>query len=74
MADNPYIRRVRSINIDIYDILVAFGVTCPARAHAIKKLLCAGCRGHKTELQDLTEALLAVTRALDLQKEEEKTQ
>ena len=25
--------------VDVYDVLEAFGVTCPARAHAIKKLL-----------------------------------
>ena len=54
--------------VDVYDVLVAFGVTCPARAHAIKKLLCAGLRDKGPELQDLEEAASAVFRAVDLLK------
>lgn len=36
-----------------------------AVAHAVKKLLCAGERGHKGRLQDLTEALICVQKAID---------
>lgn len=54
------------VQADVYDVLVAFGVTCPARQHAIKKLLCAGQRGSKTETQDLQEAADSVDRAIDL--------
>lgn len=55
-------------HVDVYAVLEAFGVTCPARQHAIKKLLCAGLRGKADELQDLTEARDAVDRAVELQQ------
>jgi hypothetical protein len=51
---------------DVYDVLTAFGVTCPARQHAIKKLLAAGQRGGKTEKQDLEEAIVSINRSIDL--------
>ena len=51
---------------DVYDVLKAFGVTCPARQHAIKKLLMPGQRGSKSEVQDLDEALVSVSRAIDM--------
>jgi len=54
------------VSVDVYDVLVAFAVTCPARQHAIKKLLCAGMRGGKSELQDLQEAGQSVARAIEL--------
>lgn len=62
---NKYLRQVPTTGIDVYDVLVAFKVTCPARAHAIKKLLCSGLRpGGKTELQDLREAMQAMERSI----------
>lgn len=54
------------VPIDVYDVLVAFGVTCPARQHAIKKLLCAGLRGNGDVAQDLREAVQATERAVEL--------
>ena len=51
---------------DVYSVLEAFGVTCPARQHAIKKLLMPGQRGAKGEIQDLDEALVSVSRAIDM--------
>ena len=38
--------RVRGTLLDVYDVLKAYGVTCPATQHAIKKLLRRG-RGDK---------------------------
>lgn len=68
---NPYNVEINGRSADIYTILLAYGVTCPATAHAIKKLLCAGRRGGgKTRLQDLTEAQQALVRAIDLEMEE----
>jgi len=55
-------------HVDIYAILDAFEVTCPARQHAIKKLLCAGWRGAKDQMQDLTEARDAIDRAIQMRK------
>lgn len=57
----------KSIVVDVYDVLVAFKVTCPARAHAVKKLLCAGIRGKGDAVQDLTEAVMAVERAREIE-------
>ena len=63
---SKYERPVKNTTIDVYDVLVAFDVHCPARQHAIKKLLCAGLRGHKDELLDLDEAQISIIRAIEL--------
>ncbi len=68
---NKYLRPIssrmaRSGLLDVYDVLTAFEVTCPAVAHATKKLLCAGLRGHKDQLTDLREAITAIERAIEL--------
>jgi hypothetical protein len=54
------------VTVDVYAVLVAFDVRCPARQHAIKKLLCAGIRGKSTEEQDLREARDSISRAIEL--------
>jgi hypothetical protein len=64
-----YDKTFKSNTIDIYDILVAYKVDCPATAHAIKKLLMAGQRGHKDRLQDLNEASDSIKRAIRLEKD-----
>ena len=55
-----------SIVVDVYDVLQAFGVTCPALQHAVKKLLCAGLRGAKSATQDISEAANSCRRAIEL--------
>ena len=65
---NKYQRQVPSTTIDIYDVLKAWGVTCPATQHAIKKLLQPGERGHKDKLTDLREALSSVERAIQMEE------
>jgi hypothetical protein len=52
--------------IDVYAVIKTFDVRCPARQHAIKKLLLAGQRSKGDELQDLREARDAVDRAIQL--------
>lgn len=70
-----YLRKIKSadsnesINIDVYAVLEAFAVTCPARAHAVKKLLCCGSRGKGDAIADLEGVLAAVNRALELEKQ-----
>lgn len=54
------------IVVDVYDVLRAFNVTCPATQHAIKKLLCPGMRGSKSAKQDIGEAIGSLRRALEL--------
>lgn len=51
---------------DVYNVITAFGITCPAQAHALKKLLMAGKRGKGDILQDLSECRDAITRAMEL--------
>jgi hypothetical protein len=67
-SGSKYLRTIQLIEgkVDVYAVLVAFGVSCPARQHAIKKLLCAGLRGKGDELQDLHEAGDAVDRAIQI--------
>lgn len=49
---------------DVYDVLRAFNVTDPAVAHAVKKLLCTGLRGHKGYSEDIQESIDALNRAV----------
>lgn len=57
--------------VDVYSVLVAFDVCCPALQHAIKKLLCAGLRGKGDCHQDLWEARDAVDRAIEMEAQRE---
>jgi hypothetical protein len=67
---NPYRRKItvgKDGLSDIYDVLTAFNVTCPATQHAVKKLLIPGVRtGGKSRVQDLEEAVQAAQRAVEL--------
>lgn len=68
-----YNRKIRDkngveITIDVYDVLVAFDVKCPAMQHAIKKMLCSGLRGYKDTTQDKEEAIASIVRSIELEK------
>jgi hypothetical protein len=52
--------------VDVYAVLKAYRVTCPAQQHALKKLLCPGQRAKGSAVQDLREAREAITRAIEL--------
>jgi len=72
---SKYLRTIKDINsnvfvtVDVYSVLEAFGVTCPARQHLIKKILCTGIRGKGDSLQDLKEAQVALERAIKLEEQ-----
>lgn len=67
---NKYQREIKEgVIVDVYDVLKAFGVTCPARAHAIKKLLAPGQRGAKDTVTDLKESIQSIERAIELHEE-----
>lgn len=70
LSKSKYSRLIGSIGkqveVDVYDVLKAFRVTCPARQHAIKKLLAAGQRGSKPEKQDLQEAIDSINRSIQM--------
>ncbi|WP_421722409.1 hypothetical protein [Alloalcanivorax xenomutans] len=67
---SKYHREIKpSVWIDVYSVLVAFGVTNPADAHAIKKLLMPGQRGAKSAIQDREEAIMSIYRAIEIERE-----
>ena len=70
-SGSKYLREAAQLvdgKLDVYAVLDAFAVTCPARQHAIKKLLCSGLRGKGDVIQDLQEAGDAVARAIQMQR------
>ena len=58
-----------TISVDVYDVLKAFDVKCPALQHLIKKALCAGLRGHKDITTDLQDIIDSAIRAKELHNE-----
>ena len=56
--------------IDVYRVLTLFKVTEPCIQHAIKKLLCAGQRGDKNIIKDITEARDTLNRHLEMLNED----
>lgn len=64
-----YSTMLKGVSVDVYDVLKAFDVQCPATQHAIKKLLKTGKRGHKDAQQDLSEAIESINRAKQLRNE-----
>lgn len=61
-----------SIEVDVYCVIKAFGITCPAIAHAVKKLLAPGQRGKGDVIADLKGVLAAVNRAVELEEIEQR--
>ena len=66
--NNKYLRTVKGVQMDVYDVLKGFNVQCPAMQHAIKKMLCSGLRGHKGTVQDKEEAIASIIRSIELGK------
>lgn len=73
-STNKYLRSIhsavsnKSVDVDVYSVLVAFKVENPAVQHAVKKLLCPGQRGAKSLLQDLKEAKASLERAIVIEE------
>jgi hypothetical protein len=69
-SGSKYLRKMTALvdgRADVYAVLDAFKVSCPARQHAIKKLLCTGLRGKGDSMQDLKEARDAVDRSIQME-------
>lgn len=60
--------------IDVYRLLEMFEVSNPAIQHAVKKLLVAGGRGHKDLEKDVKEAIVSLTRWIEMRDEEKLTE
>lgn len=57
-------------HIDVYRVLELWNVSDPAIQHAIKKLLACGNRGYKDPTKDVNEAIVSLTRWIEMRKEE----
>ena len=69
MTKNKYSREIKKdVFVDVYDVLSAFNVTCPALAHAVKKCLAAGQRGVKSTTQGKKEAIESLHRSIELEQ------
>lgn len=72
MSHNHYFKDVSRLDsVDVYRVLELFEVVEPAIQHAVKKLLCAGGRGAKSQPQDVQEAIDSLARWQDMRKEEQ---
>ena len=71
ISKSKYIKNVRGMQLDVYDVLQAWDVRNPALQHLIKKALQAGNRGHKDVIQDLQDIIDSAIRAMELEKEKQ---
>tara|TARA_R110000744_G_C19363554_1_gene561649 strand:- start:1507 stop:1746 length:240 start_codon:yes stop_codon:yes gene_type:complete len=67
--NNKYLREIKpGVWVDVYDVLQAFNVTCPAMAHGVKKCLAPGQRGVKDSIQDKNEAISSINRSIEMEQ------
>lgn len=67
LEKSKYIRTIKGVDMDVYDVLKGFNITCPAMQHALKKMLCSGLRGYKDSVQDKNEAIASIKRSIELE-------
>ncbi len=60
------------VKVDVYCVIEAFGIICPALQHALKKILACGQRGKGSRLDDIKGVFDAMWRALELQRQRER--
>lgn len=70
MKHSHYFKKTPYEHIDVYRVLELFDVTNPSIAHAVKKLLVAGNRGHKDLEKDVQEAIDSLVRWQEMRKED----
>lgn len=54
------------VDVDVYDVLKAYEVACPAMQHGLKKMLMSGQRGFKSAEEDKREAIASIERSIEL--------
>lgn len=59
------------IKVDIYCVIEAYGIRCPALQHALKKIVACGQRGKGSKIDDIHGVFDAMWRALELEKQRE---
>ena len=69
ITPSKYTKQIHGVSVDVYDVLMAWGVTNPALQHLIKKALQCGQRGHKDKQQDLQDIIDSSIRAKELEQD-----
>ena len=69
ITPSKYTKQIHGASVDVYDVLMAWGVTNPALQHLIKKALQCGQRGHKDKQQDLQDIIDSAIRAKELEQD-----
>lgn len=69
---NHYARTHRGVQLDVYRILKLYGITDPAVAHAVKKLLRFGSGQHKDRSTDIAEAIQSLQRWQEMEAEDQQ--
>ena len=69
ITPSKYTKQIHGVSVDVYDVLMAWGVTNPALQHLIKKALQCGQRGHKDKQQDLQDIIDSAIRAKELEQD-----
>ena len=68
ITQSKYTKQIHGVSVDVYDVLMAWGVANPALQHLIKKALQCGQRGHKDKQQDLQDIIDSAIRAQELEQ------
>jgi len=72
MGHEHYKKDVRHLEmIDVYRVVELFDVPAGPIDHAVKKLLCAGLRGHKDLSQDIQDAIDSLQRWQEMRTEDD---
>jgi hypothetical protein len=69
ITPSKYTKHIHGVSVDVYDVLMAWGVANPALQHLIKKALQCGQRGHKDKQQDLQDIIDSAIRAKELEQD-----
>lgn len=69
LSENKYLREIKpGIFVDVYDVLLAFDVKCPALSLAITRLLEPGLYLPKWSIQYKIEAIASINRSIEIEK------
>lgn len=60
----------QGIKLDPFRLAAIYGMTDMAYMTVLKKVLCAGKRGYKDEVQDIKDMISALNRKLEMLKED----
>jgi len=75
MTHNHYYKDVSKLEtIDVYRVIELFDVPAGPIDHAVKKLLCAGNRGHKDLDRDIQDAIDSLVRWQAMRAEDAKAE